>query len=66
MAFFVWGTTREPYAWDEDNIGYNFKLTPDITEYDLFEETGEYRFKVTIELSSGNPIVFYRTIQVTS
>ena len=51
-------------AWDVDNVGYNFIVTPDIRTNPLFTTEGWYRMKVTINLSSGNPITFYKEINV--
>lgn len=51
-------------AWEADSTGYNFVLTPDIRQNTLFDEEGQYRFKVTVNLASGNPIVFYHSVTV--
>lgn len=52
-------------AWDADNIGYNFILTPNIRQHVLFATVGSYRIRVTINLVEGNPITFYKEINVT-
>lgn len=51
-------------GWDIDEIGYNFALTPDVTQQPLFDTVGEYRTKVTITLNNANPVVFYRAFTV--
>ena len=51
-------------AWDVDQIGYNFALTPDIRTYPLFPTAGSYRIRVKINFESGNPVEFYRDIIV--
>lgn len=51
-------------AWDLDNVGYNFLLSPEIRDYPLFETTGLYRIKATINLVDGDPITFYKGINV--
>lgn len=53
-------------AWDVDETGYNFILTPDIRTNPLFTSPGNYRFTITINLTSGNPIVFYKEVEVTN
>lgn len=52
--------------WTIDNVGFNFILTPDVTEHPIFTQTGEYSFKITITPTSGNPIVFYVPVNVSS
>lgn len=56
----------EDDAWDVDQIGYNFALTPDIRTNPLFDDAGEYRIRVRVNLSSGNPVVFYKTVNVVN
>lgn len=51
-------------AWTADETGYNFVLTPDTREHDLFDKKGEYQIKATVALRQGNPIVFYVPISV--
>ena len=51
-------------AWNIDTIGYNFLLTPDTRNYNLFDVEGSYRFKITVNLTAGNPITFYREVHV--
>ena len=53
-------------AWDVDETGYTFILTPDIRTNPLFTSPGTYRFTITINLASGNPIVFYKEVEVTN
>jgi hypothetical protein len=51
-------------AWDLDNVGYNFLLSPEIRDYPLFETAGLYRIKATINPAGGDPITFYKEINV--
>ena len=51
-------------AWTQDETGFNFSLVPDVRTNPLFPEVGEYRIVVTIELTTGNPVVFYVFISV--
>ena len=51
-------------AWNIDEVGYNFVLNPDVNTHTLFDDEGNYRFKVTVELMEGNPIVFYKDVNV--
>ncbi len=53
-------------AWDADERGYNFVLTPNVREKTLFEKEGEYRIKVVLTLKEGNPIVFYVPVSVAN
>ena len=51
-------------AWTRDEIGYTFALTPDVRTAPLFEKPGEYRIKIVIRLTEGNPVTFYVPISV--
>lgn len=51
-------------AWDIDNVGYNFLLSPEISTHQLFETAGLYRIKATINPVDGDPITFYKEINV--
>ena len=51
-------------GWDIDKTGYNFALTPDVSQQPLFDTVGEYRIEVTIALNNANPVVFYREFTV--
>ncbi len=51
-------------AWTKDEIGYTFRLTPNIVDNPLFTKIGPYRFVVTINLTTGNPIVIYHDVDV--
>ena len=53
-------------AWDKDETGYNFLLTPDIRTNQLFTSPGTYRIVATINLTSGNPITLYKEINVVN
>lgn len=50
--------------WTRDEKGYNFILTPNITQYPLFPELGYYRIRTRVEPTIGNPVVFYTYVTV--
>ena len=50
--------------WTRDEKGFNFVLTPDITQYPLFAELGHYRIRVRVVPTAGNPVVFYSYLTV--
>ena len=58
----------EDKAWlaGKDEIGYNFKFTPDSTEHLAFPETGRYivRFELHMKPGCGNPICWSREIEI--
>lgn len=51
-------------AWRVDDVGYSFVLTPDVRAAPLFEKAGEYRIKVVVRLTTGNPVTFYAPVTV--
>ena len=51
--------------WSVDEIGYNFKFTPDTRQYPAFENPGEYAVTFKVVPTVGNPIVWKRTLRFT-
>lgn len=51
--------------WSVDEIGYNFKFTPDTRRYPAFENPGEYAVTFKVVPTVGNPIVWKRTLRFT-
>lgn len=49
--------------WDVDEIGYNFKFSPNTREYPAFEHPGEYSVRFRVVPTVGNPIVWKRTLR---
>ena len=54
--------TNDP-NWAVDDVGYNFKFSPDSRVHCAFPESGSYRITFTIVPTVGNPIVWSRRLQ---
>lgn len=49
---------------ENNGLNYNFKFTPDATESFPFPDVGIYFVEFHVEPTTGNPVVWQRTIEV--
>lgn len=64
LTAFLEGPIAVP-PWSVDEIGYNFKFTPDTRQYPAFENPGEYAVTFKVVPTVGNPIVWKRALRFT-